>query len=227
MKTRIRGQAHVKNAIEIARSPDDVFDYCVDLTREAEFLNGDPMTIELVRFERPVIWETLARSRRLDAKGEGQISATEGGSRLIMRMELSPKGPLRLLLPILGRFLHQQQERNVAAIKQALGGGDATAARLAPEPALAARNAAAHARLRQCFGMTPELARADALNGRLGEEVTPVGGDDQQQTAAGKHSSCDDHSEATRRQDNPVPSMRLVHFGERGRRDPDSCDQEE
>ena len=88
-------------------------------------MNGDPMTIELVRFERPVIWETLGRSRRLDAKGEGQISATEGGSRLVMRMELSPKGALRLLLPILGRFIHQQQERNVAAIKQALEGGDA------------------------------------------------------------------------------------------------------
>jgi hypothetical protein len=69
---------------------------------EAEFLNGGPMTVELVRFEPPVIWETLAHSRRLDAKGEGQISATEGGSRLVMRMELSPKGALRLLLPILG-----------------------------------------------------------------------------------------------------------------------------
>jgi hypothetical protein len=157
MKTRIRGQAHVENAIEIARSPADVFDYCVDLTREpewnpkakrvqnltvgpigvgsrfeAEFLNGDPMTIEIVRFEWPVIWETLAHSRRLDAKGEGQISATEGGSRLVMRMELSPKGALRLLLPILGRFIHQQQERNIAAIKQALEARDATAARLAP-----------------------------------------------------------------------------------------------
>jgi len=37
-----------------------------------------------------------------------------------MCMELNPKGALRLLLPILGRFMHHQQERNLAAIKQAL-----------------------------------------------------------------------------------------------------------
>jgi hypothetical protein len=42
------------------------------------------------------------------------------GARLVMRMELSPKGALRLVLPILGRFMHQQQERNLVAIKQAL-----------------------------------------------------------------------------------------------------------
>ena len=34
MKNRTRGLAHVENAIEIARSPEDVFDYSVDLERE-------------------------------------------------------------------------------------------------------------------------------------------------------------------------------------------------
>jgi len=145
MYSRIRAMAHVENLIEIARSPEDVFDYCVDLAREpewnpkarrvekitdgpiglgtrfeAEFLKGDAMTIDYVRFERPAVWETLGRSPRLKVKGEGRISATERGARLAMRMELSPKGALRLLLPILGRFMHQQQERNLAAIKQAL-----------------------------------------------------------------------------------------------------------
>jgi Polyketide cyclase / dehydrase and lipid transport len=140
-----RGHALVENAVDIARSPEDVFDYCVDLTREpewnpkarrvdkltsvpiglgtryeAEFLHGDPMTIEFVRFERPLAWGTLGRSRRLDARGEGQVSATEDGAHLVMRMELKPKGALRLLRPILGRFMQEQQERNLAAIKQAL-----------------------------------------------------------------------------------------------------------
>lgn len=137
--------AHVENVIDIARSPEDVFDYCVDLAREpewnpkakrvekitdgpidlgtrfeGEFLKGNPMTIEYVRFERPVAWETSGHSRRMDAKGKGRISATAHGARLMMRMELSPKGALRFLLPILGRFMYQQQERNLAAIKQAL-----------------------------------------------------------------------------------------------------------
>jgi hypothetical protein len=75
-----RGLAVVEDAIDIARSRGEVFDYCSDLTREpewnpkakrvekvtdgptglgtryeAEFLQGNPMTIELVRFDRPVV----------------------------------------------------------------------------------------------------------------------------------------------------------------------------
>jgi Polyketide cyclase / dehydrase and lipid transport len=88
MKTRTRGLAHVENVIEIARSPEDAFDYCVDMTREpewnpkarhvekvtdgpigvgtrfeAEFLKGDAMTVEYVRFERAVAWESVGRNR--------------------------------------------------------------------------------------------------------------------------------------------------------------------
>ena len=151
---RTQPRAVVENAIDIARSPEDVFDYCTDLTREpewnpkakrvqklsagpiglgtqyeAEFLKGSPMTIELVHFERPVAWASVGRSRRLDANGEGRVSATEDGAHLVMRMELRPKGALRLLLPILGRFMHKQEERNLAAIKQALEGSGSGVAR--------------------------------------------------------------------------------------------------
>ncbi len=91
-----RGLVVVENAVEIARSPEDVFDYCVDLTREpewnpkakrvekvtdgpiglgtryeAEFLKGSPMTIELVRFDRPLEWKSVGRSSRLDARAKG------------------------------------------------------------------------------------------------------------------------------------------------------------
>jgi hypothetical protein len=139
------GVAIVENAIDIARSPARVFDYCVDLTHEpewnrkarrvdritggaigvgtryeAEFLKNNPTTIEVVRFERPLAWEMIARSRRLEAKGEGRVVATEHGSRLTMRMELRPKGALRLMLPILEPFMHRQEERNLAAIKAVL-----------------------------------------------------------------------------------------------------------
>lgn len=154
MTARTRGVAEVENVIEIARLPEVVFDYWVDLAREpewnpkarrvqkltegpiglgtrfeAEYLKGDTMTIEYVGFDRPVAWETIGRSARLDVKGEGRISATKQGARLVMRMELDPKGALRLLLPIIGRFMHRQQERNLVAIKQALEGFDAGAGR--------------------------------------------------------------------------------------------------
>jgi uncharacterized membrane protein len=154
MKTQTGGLAVVENAVDIARSAEDVFDYCTDLTREpewnpkakrvekvtagpiglgtryeAEFLKGNPMTIELVRFERPIAWKSVGRSRRLDAKGEGRVSATEEGARLVVRMELRPRGTLRLLLPVMGRFMHKQEERNLAAIKEVLEGSGTSAAR--------------------------------------------------------------------------------------------------
>jgi uncharacterized protein YndB with AHSA1/START domain len=154
MKTQTGGMAVVENTIDIRSSPEEVFDYCTDLAREpewnpkakrvekvsagqiglgtryeAEFLKGDLTSIEFVRFERPIVWDSVGRSRRLDARSEGRISATEEGARLVMRMELRPKGTLRFLLPILGRFMHRQQERNLAAITQALEGSGSGVAR--------------------------------------------------------------------------------------------------
>ena len=86
------------------------------------FLKGDPMTIEVVRFERPRLWESIGRSRRLQAVTHGRIGATQDGARLIMRMELRPRGVPWLLLPLLARYMHRQQERNLAAIKSRLQG---------------------------------------------------------------------------------------------------------
>ena len=76
--------AAVENEVEIRRSLEEVFDYSTDLTREHEwnpktrrvekltdgpigagtpfeatFLKGNPMTIEVVRFERPRMWESV------------------------------------------------------------------------------------------------------------------------------------------------------------------------
>jgi uncharacterized protein YndB with AHSA1/START domain len=152
MKTHARVLAIVENTIDIRSSREDVFDYWVDLTHEpewnpkakrvekvssgpiglgtryeAEFLEGNPTSIEFVRFERPAAWDSVGRSRRLDARSEGRVSALEDGARLLMRMELRPKGTLRLLLPILGRFMHKQQERNLTAIREALEGSSTSA----------------------------------------------------------------------------------------------------
>src|SRR5262249_6301058 len=66
-----------------------------------------------------------------------------------------------------------------------------------------------------------------ALGLLLGEEVTPVRGDYEEQSAQGEQCSCNDHPEPTRRQDNAVPSVRPLHFGERSRHDPYSRDQEQ
>jgi uncharacterized protein YndB with AHSA1/START domain len=135
----------IEHAVDIQRSPDDVFDYCTDLRREpewnprtrriqkltdgpiglgtryrGEWIKGDPMTIEFVRFEHPTTWASVGRSRRLLANSEGQVSKTPGGARLVIRMELQPQGPLRFLMPVLGPTMRRREGRNVGAIKAAL-----------------------------------------------------------------------------------------------------------
>jgi uncharacterized protein YndB with AHSA1/START domain len=135
----------IEHAVDIRRSPDEVFDYCTDLRREpewnprtrriekltdgpiglgtrfqGEWIRGDPMTIELVRFERPTTWASVGRSRRLVATSDGQVSKTPSGARLTIRMELQPQGALRLLLPVLGPTMRRREHRNLRAIKAAL-----------------------------------------------------------------------------------------------------------
>jgi hypothetical protein len=135
----------IETALEIQRSPDEVFDYCTDLSREpewnprtrridkltdgpiglgtryqGEWIRGDPMTIELVCFERPMAWASVGHSRRLVANSEGRVSTTPGGTRLVVRVALRPQGTLRLLLPVLGPIMRRREERNLRAIKVAL-----------------------------------------------------------------------------------------------------------
>jgi hypothetical protein len=135
----------IEHAVDIQRSPDEVFDYCSDLRREpewnprtrwiqkltegpiglgtrfrGEWIKGDPMTIEFVRFQRPTAWDSVGRSRRLVANSEGQVSQTPGGARLVIRMELQPRGALRLLRPALGPIMRRREHRNLRTIKAAL-----------------------------------------------------------------------------------------------------------
>jgi hypothetical protein len=142
-----RGWVIVVNAIEICRSPEDVFGYLTDITKEvkwnprtrraekltpgpiglgtrfgAEWIKGSPAIAGYVGFERPMAWASIARSRRLDAKGEGWISPTEQGSRVVVRTKLRPKGLLALLLPLMRRTMHEREDQNLDRVKAFLEG---------------------------------------------------------------------------------------------------------
>jgi Polyketide cyclase / dehydrase and lipid transport len=131
--------------VGIRRSASDVFDYCTDMAREpewnprtrsvekltegpvglgtryrAEWMQGDPMVVEYVRFDRPSAWAGVGRSHRLTTKSEGRVSPTEDGVRLLIRMELLPRGLFMFLLPLIGPLMRRRETRNLAAIKAAL-----------------------------------------------------------------------------------------------------------
>ena len=114
----------VEAAVEIRRSPEDVFAYCSDPSREpdwnpmmkrivkttdgpigvgtrysAEFGEGPPMVMECVRYDPPTAWSFKGESRALRADGDGRVEPSSEGAHLLMRMELEPRGLLTLATP--------------------------------------------------------------------------------------------------------------------------------
>jgi hypothetical protein len=143
----VRGWVTVENEVEIRRRPEDVFDYLTDISREvewnprtrrvekltsgpiglgtrfgAEWIKGNPTVVEYVRFEPPSAWLSVARSRRLDVRGEGSVSPTDQGAHVTIRTQLRPKGVLVLLLPLMRRTMHKREERNLESVKAILEG---------------------------------------------------------------------------------------------------------
>jgi uncharacterized protein YndB with AHSA1/START domain len=136
------GTVVVEAEVDIRRSPEDVFDFCSDLSHEpewnpmmkrvvqltdgsigvgaryrTEFVDAPPMVMECTRYERPSAWAVTGESRALKAVGDGHVVPTAEGAHLVMRMELAPQGLLRLARPLLRRGMRSMFQRDVENIK--------------------------------------------------------------------------------------------------------------
>ena len=133
----------VENSIGIAAAAETVFDYVTDVRqepewnrqlREVEKLTPGPVgagtryrvrfgrgvgaaIIENTAFDRPRGWSAVSRSQRLDVRFRGQVTGVPGGCRLAVRNELSPRGALRVLAPVLRRVLRRSWDKDLATIK--------------------------------------------------------------------------------------------------------------
>jgi hypothetical protein len=132
----------LENSVDIAVPPQRAFDYLSDLRNEAEWnpkmrsvqlLTGDPVgtgstyrarwagspdtVVEYIRFERPGEWASVGRSNMMTIRFSARVIPIPSGSRLAVRMELIPRGPARLLQPLLGRRMQDQELDNMRAIK--------------------------------------------------------------------------------------------------------------
>lgn len=142
---RASGRTIVSRAT-IARSPAEVFDYLADIRREREWndklLSVEPATggpllagsrfkvrfagpvgdsvITYHEVDRPSRWRTSSASRILDVRFEGRICASGSGSEVTLRTVLLPRGPLRLLGPLLARTLATSWEHHLATVKRRL-----------------------------------------------------------------------------------------------------------
>jgi uncharacterized protein YndB with AHSA1/START domain len=138
----------VEAEVDVKRSPEEVFDYSSDPNREpewnpmmkrvvkvtdgpigvgtrftTEFVNGPPMLIECMSYQRPSGWAFSGASRALNATSEGHVVPTSEGAHLVMRMELEPHGLLRLARPLLRRRMTSMFPRDVDNIKTRLEAG--------------------------------------------------------------------------------------------------------
>ena len=143
--------AVVDCAVEIRCSPENVFDYVIDISREfewdprtrrvakltdgpigagtrweGEWVAGDPMLIDYVAFERPTSWRSIGRSSGLLVVSEGRVERARDGARLTVRVELEPRGRLRLIAPLLGRIMRRRERKHLGAIKERLERGAQT-----------------------------------------------------------------------------------------------------
>ena len=140
-------QAIIEVEVDIRCSPEAVFDYCSDLSREpewnpmmkriekvtdgpigvgaryaTEFAKGPQMVIEYTSYERPTRWASVGDSAALKASGSGSVVPSPDGTHLIMRMELEPHGLFKLATPLLRRRLQSMYKRDVNNIKTRLEG---------------------------------------------------------------------------------------------------------
>jgi hypothetical protein len=133
----------VRNAIEIAACPDAVFDYMTDLRNEPRWnpqmrrvekvTAGDidrgsrfrlvfrrgvgEAMVEHTAFARPRSWSSVSRSRLLDVASVNSVEPVPGGSLLIIRTRLRPHGPMRLVSPLLGRWIQRTWARDLRTVK--------------------------------------------------------------------------------------------------------------
>jgi hypothetical protein len=131
----------------IRRLPEDVFDYASDPAHEPEWnirmqrvdkltdgpvgvgaryrmelTSGPPATGEVVRFERPRLWELVGGSSVLRSGWQGRVLPDGDGAHLVLRMELQLRGPLGLALPLVRRRMRAELERDIVTIKAVLEG---------------------------------------------------------------------------------------------------------
>jgi hypothetical protein len=87
-----------------------------------EFTQGPAAISECVRFERPGFWEHAGGSKIISSGFSGQVVPKGDGCHLLLRMQIRPRGPLRLALPLVRRRMQRELARDIGTIKARLEG---------------------------------------------------------------------------------------------------------
>lgn len=136
--------AVIENSVQINRSPEDVFDYLVDLRNEldwnpdvqsmekltegpigvgtrflAKWKQSKRIEVECIRFERPYRW-TYSNGGPLSVILDIALTRQRTGSLLASHFDAHPHGLLKLFFPVLLRQLKRAEKQNMQYIKNVL-----------------------------------------------------------------------------------------------------------
>lgn len=137
--------AVIRAETDIRRPAEEVFDYASDPVNEPGWnirakrvrkLTGGPLGVsaryrveftqapaaisECVRFERPRLWEHAGGSEIISSVFSGEVEPRGEHSHLLLQMQVRPRGPLRLVLPLVRRRMQRELERDAVMIKERL-----------------------------------------------------------------------------------------------------------
>ncbi|MBZ0280413.1 MAG: SRPBCC family protein [Anaerolineae bacterium] len=136
--------AVIENSVQINRSPEDVFDYLVDLRNELEW-NPDVesmkkltdgligvgtrflakwkqsklIEVECIRFEHPYRW-AYSNGGPLTVVFDVTLTPQGNATLLASRFDVRPRGLMQLFFPIILRQLKRAEKQNMPHIKNAL-----------------------------------------------------------------------------------------------------------
>jgi carbon monoxide dehydrogenase subunit G len=134
----------IENSVQINQSPEEVFDYLVDLRNElqwnpgvqsmekvsdgpievgtkflAKWKQSQLIEVECIRFERPHRW-AYSNGGPLTVVFEITLTSQGSGTLLASRFDVRPRGLMRLFFPILRRELKRVEKQNMGYIKTIL-----------------------------------------------------------------------------------------------------------
>jgi uncharacterized protein YndB with AHSA1/START domain len=139
---------HADAGTTIARPIEDVFDYLSDPRNEPDWLPGATavektndaplglgstfvghydragrVELELVEFDRPHRVTFRAHSKIVDFDDTVELTGTAIGTRLQAKMTAEPRGPMRLVAPLMAKTMRRQFSTNWEHLKHKLETG--------------------------------------------------------------------------------------------------------
>ena len=134
------GMARVQGEIIIRRAVEEVFDFVADERNEPRYnrrmIHAEqisegaiglgarfrtelttvgrtmPMTVEFTGFERPRLLASRTRSSMMETEGALTFEPVAGGTRMRWSWDVRPRGPLKVMTPLVG-VLGRRQERAI------------------------------------------------------------------------------------------------------------------